>query len=162
MKKKSHMCLRIRPWEWYVSGGVAIAGLLELWLKDFSDVPHFWVILFWLTVLRIYIYGLAQFWRVLTRKDMQEVGKEHDELVNSFHAKIKNDIEMFGRNFLKGKTIDDYKKSHPESFKGRKFIACHECGGRSVWVKQMGSTRYGIHNQHICRTCGVALWRSNL
>lgn len=89
-------------------------------------------------------------------------GKGHDELVDSFQTKIKHQVEMFGRNFLKGKTIDDYKRSHPESFEGRRFIACHQCGGRSVWVKQMGSTRYGIHNQHICRTCGVALWRSNL
>ncbi|ERP98968.1 hypothetical protein Q666_16840 [Marinobacter sp. ES-1] len=156
------MNIRIPRWEWNLGGTIALGGLLEWWFKDFMSFPHLLVVLFWLVILRIILFGIGQLWDVLTGKHIDQTGKELDEFVDDFQKKIKHQIEETGRDFLKGNTIDDYRKAHPESFEGKEFKACHNCGDRSIWVKQMGITRYGIHNQHICRTCGTALWRSNL
>ena len=91
--------------------------------------------------------------------------QDHDEFSKSVDEKIKNtkdDIEAFGRTFLDGQSFSDYKLAHPGSFGGSKFKGCHNCGADSVWIKAVANTKYGIHNQHICRTCGIALWRSNM
>lgn len=156
------MRIRIRRWEWFFYGAIAMGGFLEWWIGGLNYFPHLLVILFWLIIFRIFLYGIGQFWDLLTGRDTQQMGKELEERVASFISETEKDIEEFGKNFLNKKTITDYRLSHPESFEGKKFKACHNCGDRSIWVKQMGTTRYGIHNQHICRTCGTALWRSNL
>jgi hypothetical protein len=77
-------------------------------------------------------------------------------------GKTSSDIDKSGKEFLVGHTLDDYRNQHPECFSNEKFKGCHKCGEKSVWMKQVGNTKYGIHNQHLCRHCGEKLWRSNL
>ena len=71
-------------------------------------------------------------------------------------------INVWGKNFTKGKTLDDYKRAHPSSFQRDKFSSCHHCGGGVIWMKRLGNTFYGIHHAHVCRQCGAELWRSSL
>ncbi len=72
------------------------------------------------------------------------------------------EIRKFGKEFLNGNSLEDYQRKHPNCFNGAKFKGCHNCGEKSVWVKEVGNTEYGIHHQHLCRHCGESLWRSNL
>tara|TARA_R110002167_G_C12631154_1_gene647592 strand:- start:912 stop:1283 length:372 start_codon:yes stop_codon:yes gene_type:complete len=72
------------------------------------------------------------------------------------------EIDKWGENFLTGRTRADYLESNPDSFSNGKFKSCHQCGEKSVYLKQLGNTKHGIHQGHICRGCGTELWRSNL
>jgi hypothetical protein len=75
-------------------------------------------------------------------------------------GKTKQQFDDFGRNFLDGKTLEDYQQAHPACFNGKKFIGCHSCGEKSVWMRTAGRTKHGIHNRHQCRHCGEVLWHS--
>ncbi|MPX98351.1 hypothetical protein EHW61_17150, partial [Salinivibrio sp. VYel6] len=134
------MEIKVRRWEWVLGGIIIIGACLEWWFKDFERFPDLLVILFWLVILRIILAGIFQLWDVLTGKHIHEAGKELEDIVTSRIADTEKQIEEFGKNFLKGKTITDYRLSHPESFEGEKFKSCHNCGDRSIWVKQMGIT----------------------
>ncbi|WP_346352102.1 hypothetical protein N2M06_07505 [Oceanimonas sp. AH20CE76] len=72
------------------------------------------------------------------------------------------DLIGAGKHFLEDMELSDYRKKHPQQFKGGKFIGCHNCGNNSIYMKQVGNTSYGIHHSHICRQCGQELWRSNM
>jgi hypothetical protein len=72
-------------------------------------------------------------------------------------------INKYGRSFLSGSTLQDYRTKYPDSFdRNGKFIRCHSCSGSQIWIKQAGNTKYGLHQSHVCRQCGQELWRSNL
>ena len=74
----------------------------------------------------------------------------------------RRQIDNWGSGFLEGNTRADYMASHPESFTNGKFKGCHHCSENSLFLKQLGNTKHGIHQGHVCRGCGAQLWRSNL
>lgn len=99
------MRIRIRRWEWFFYGAIAMGGFLEWWIGGLNYFPHLLVILFWLIIFRIFLYGIGQFWDLLTGRDVQKMGQELDERVASFLSETENNIEEFGKNFLNKKTI---------------------------------------------------------
>jgi hypothetical protein len=120
----------------------------------------------WLTIILLiwFSYLFCKFLYQLILSILKSE-RDRDEFSKTVKESIKNaedEIEDFGRTFLDGQSFGDYKLAHPSCFDGSKFKGCHNCGANSVWIKAVGNTKYGIHNQHICRTCGTALWRSNM
>jgi hypothetical protein len=68
-----------------------------------------------------------------------------------------------GLHFTEGHSLEDYRKAHPRSFgQDGTFLKCHACGGRGIQMKHFGKTSYGVHHSHVCRQCGLELWRSTL
>ena len=73
------------------------------------------------------------------------------------------EIDEYGRTFLKGHSLADYARAHPESFRADgAFARCHACGGRQFWAKWASRTKYGTRYSHVCRQCGNELWRTTL
>jgi len=68
-----------------------------------------------------------------------------------------------GLHFTDGHSLEDYRKAHPRSFgQDGTYLKCHNCGGRGIQMKQFRRTIYGVHHSHVCRQCGLELWRSTL
>jgi hypothetical protein len=56
-------------------------------------------------------------------------------------------------------TFDEYKENNPELVSNGK-ISCSSCGGRDIFVRNVGTTLTKISNIHMCRSCGKSLYRS--
>lgn len=59
----------------------------------------------------------------------------------------------------KDETLEAYIKRHPECFRNGR-IACYRCGGNGIWMKQDRAYPGGVIHSHVCRQCGIALYRS--
>ncbi len=75
---------------------------------------------------------------------------------------ISKVIKMFGtiKNFTKGKTIDDYKSTHPDCAAEEGKILCFKCKANNIWLKEVGKTPSSLLHSHVCRQCGTELYRS--
>ncbi|MCE9657671.1 MAG: hypothetical protein K8R60_03860 [Burkholderiales bacterium] len=73
------------------------------------------------------------------------------------------EVDEYGRTFLQGHSLADYARAHPESFRADgSFVRCHACGGRQFSATWTSKTKYGTHYSHVCRQCGIELWRTTL
>lgn len=75
---------------------------------------------------------------------------------------ISRVIKMSGivKNFTTGKTIDDYKASHPECTTSDGKVLCFSCKTNNIWLKEVGKTPSSLLHSHVCRQCGIELYRS--
>lgn len=70
------------------------------------------------------------------------------------------EVDEHFQNFIKDKSLVDYRREHPESFRSDgSFARCHACGGRYFRSKWVGRSIHGEHYSYECRQCGNQLWR---
>lgn len=126
-----------------------------------------WILLaiFWgLNLVLDFLSALVAFiWRM--HRMSEELPKEAEAFMQRVTRDIEETLESNReacRTFLDGKTMDDYRKAHPESFDGKKFKSCHSCGCDKIWIRNLGRSPYGFLMQHLCRQCGIRLWNSKL
>ena len=61
--------------------------------------------------------------------------------------------------YTRKNSLDDYQKRHPGLVENGR-VACHSCGGRSIFFRNEGKALIYRLNSHVCRTCGTELYRS--
>lgn len=57
------------------------------------------------------------------------------------------------------KAFDAYVKAHPDCVKDGQ-IRCCNCGGRQIWFRLYAADVSRQINAHVCKSCGVELYRS--
>lgn len=113
-----------------------------------------------LLVIALIIYFVIKTLMIKKRKDdspsLSERFAERKAAFDKSMEESRKNAEAFAKNWLPGKTLEDYRKAHPESFdpKGQ-FMSCHHCGGRTLFLR----SRYG-YQAHLCKQCGSDLWHS--
>lgn len=56
-------------------------------------------------------------------------------------------------------TFECYKKLYPQLVHAH-GIECFRCGGRQIYIRQVGNIGSKVLNLHVCKTCGKNLYRS--
>ena len=64
-------------------------------------------------------------------------------------------------HFTDGRSYEDYKIKHPTHVKDGK-VYCFKCNTHDIFLKQVGNTTRMILNSHVCRNCGIELYRSKM
>lgn len=61
--------------------------------------------------------------------------------------------------YTRKNSLADYRKRHPRLVENGR-VACCSCGGRSIFFRNEGTALIYRLNSHVCRTCGIELYRS--
>lgn len=58
-------------------------------------------------------------------------------------------------------SLDSYIESYPDCYRNGR-VYCHACGGSSIWMMTRSYSPFHITHFHVCRQCGIELYRSVL
>lgn len=56
-------------------------------------------------------------------------------------------------------SLDSYIERYPDCYRNSK-VYCHTCGGSSIWMMTRSYSPFHVTHSHVCRQCGIELYRS--
>jgi DNA-directed RNA polymerase subunit RPC12/RpoP len=78
-------------------------------------------------------------------------------IIYFFYRTFKGGIEKYQDT----PTFVEYKRLNPTLIDDGQ-VTCVHCGGKHIFLKQVGKTPKSILNFHVCKTCGSTLYRSEM